>query len=175
MPPRTAGIKHTNRAGTGGQLGHERAVNQVALVASGDGSSVLRVNQIATADAAHPPSAGELHLGSQDLIRFAGYAATQGFTVSSFMIADAHLSPLNGPAHAEASAQMVEILKTWGGDELEAAMGDDFDGLYVVGVNVVARSTGLPISVRRRGYVVTPIVRVAEKLLSSAWQELKLS
>lgn len=175
MPPRTAGIKHANRAGTGGQLGHERAVNQVALVASGDGIRVLRINQIATADAAHPRSASELHLGSQDLIRFAGYAATQGFAVSSFMIADAHLSPIGGAAHAEASARMVEILRAWDGDELEAAMGDDFDNLYVVGVNVVSRSTGLPISVRRRGYVVTPIVGEAEKLLASAWQELKLS
>ncbi len=95
--------------------------------------------------------------------------------MSAFMLADAHLSPLSGHKQAKSSAQMVEILGAYGGAELEAAMRDDFDGLYVVGVNLAARSTGLTIRVRRRGYVETPIVREAEKLLASAWQELNLS
>ncbi|MET4144071.1 hypothetical protein [Arthrobacter sp. UYCo732] len=146
--------------------------SQAVLFPSEGGSIALRI--IGTERPTQPRCRG-LQLGSQDLIRFASFASDRRFSVSAFMIADAGLSPLSGDEQARASAQMVDILTTYGGDELEAAMRDDFDGLYVVGVTVTAKSTGLPISVRRRGYVETSTVREAETLISAAWQELRLS
>ncbi|TQJ40603.1 hypothetical protein FBY33_2670 [Arthrobacter sp. SLBN-112] len=114
-------------------------------------------------------------MGSQDLIRFAIYATAHSFSVASFMIADTRLTLLEPNDQESLSAEMVNILRTYGGEELEAAMGDDFNGLYVVGVELLSTTTGMRMSVRRRGYVETSIVDEAEQLLASAWRELHLS
>lgn len=116
-----------------------------------------------------------LRLGSQDLIRLAGYAADHNFVVKGFAVADAFLSPLDLDEQSSASAAMIEILSRYGDGELNAAMDDDFDGLYVTGVELISPSKGLRISVRRQGYVETTIIEDAERLLNSAWRELHLS
>lgn len=149
-------------------------MKKVVLSPSLDGGTALRISQVRSGSEAHALG-GELHLGSQDLIRFASYALDHMFSVASFMLADAYFTPMEPDDQTEASVEMVDILKTFGGDELEAAMRDDFDGIYVIGVNLVAPSTGLRISVRRKGYVETSIVQEAEQLLASAWRELHLS
>lgn len=150
-------------------------MSQVVLSPSVDGRTDLRISQVGAADATGPSRGRELHLGSQDLIRFAGYASERGFHVASFMIADAYLVALSEEEESEISAEMVEILREYGDRELEAAMRDDFEGLYVVGVNLVLKASGRRLSVRRRGYVETSTVPDAEQLLQAAWQELQLS
>lgn len=150
-------------------------MSQVVLSPSPDGHTDLRISTVSAGDTAGPRRGRELHLGSQDLIRFASYAADRGFHVVSFMVADAYLAALSADEEAEVSAEMVEILNEYGGRELAAAMRDDFGGLYVVGVNLVVKASGRRIGVRRRGYVETSTVPDAEQLLQAAWQELQLS
>jgi hypothetical protein len=150
-------------------------VNKVVLSPSADGSVDLRISQVTTTFPARTPAGSELHLGSQDLIRFASYSSDHGFVVSSFMLADAYLVPLGPEEEAEVSAEMVEALALHGEDELEAAMHDEHAGLYVIGVNLIEPSTGMRISIRRRGYIETSIVQEAERLLESAWRELRLT
>lgn len=150
-------------------------VNKVVLSPSADGSIDLRISAVTTAFPPRTPAGSELHLGSQDLLRFASYSAERGFVVSSFMLADAYLVPLDSDEEAGVSAEMVRVLAAYGEDELEAAMHDEYAGLYVVGVNLIEPSTGMRISIRRRGYIETSIVQEAEKLLASAWRELRLT
>ncbi|MFP3579998.1 hypothetical protein SB659_10495 [Arthrobacter sp. SIMBA_036] len=150
-------------------------VNKVVLCPSVGGGTDLRISQVSTAFPARTPAGSELHLGSQDLIRFASYACVHGFTVSSFMLADAYLVPLNEDEQAEISAEMVRSLNQYGEDELEASLRDEHAGVYVIGVNLIEPSTGMRISIRRRGYIETSIVQEAEKLLESAWRELRLT
>lgn len=150
-------------------------MSQVVLNTSADGGTNLRISKVRAGESSGPGRGHELHLGSQDLIRFASYAMQRGFRVTSFMVADAFLVALSPEEEADISTEMVEILNDYGGHELIAAMRDDFDGLYVVGVNLVLKARGRRISVRRRGYVETSIVSDAEELLQAAWQELQLS
>ena len=150
-------------------------MSKVVLSPSPDGRTSLRISNLEPGNTEHSVIGHELHMGSQDLIRFADFASNRGFRISSFMLADPNLSPLIEDEQVEISRQMVELLSAYGGDELEAAMRDEFDGLYVVGVNLIASSSGRRISVRRRGYVETSIVQEAERLLQSAWRELHLS
>lgn len=150
-------------------------VNKVVLSPAANGGVDLRISQVTTTFPARTPAGSELHLGSQDLIRFASYSAGHGFVVSSFMLADAYLVPLRPEEEAAVSAEMVEALARHGEDELEAAMHDEHAGLYVIGVNLIEPSTGMRISIRRRGYIETSIVREAERLLESAWRELRLT
>lgn len=150
-------------------------MSKVVLSPSPDGGTSLRISSVERGNVERSRIGHELHLGSQDLIRFADFASTRGFRIVSFMLADPYLSPLGDDQQAEISHQLVDILSAYGGDELEAAMRDEFDGLYVIGVNLIASSSGRRISVRRSGYVETSIVQEAERLLQSAWQELHLS
>ncbi|NQX28300.1 hypothetical protein HQQ81_13210 [Microbacteriaceae bacterium VKM Ac-2854] len=149
-------------------------VNKVVLETSADGGVGLRIDAVTGPLPARTPAGTELHLGSQDLIRLADFATFHGFTISSFMIADGHLVPLRPEEESGLSDEMVEAVRNHGGAELEAAMQDEYDGLYVVGVTLIATS-GMRISVRRRGFVDTSVVQEAEQLLRSAWQELHLS
>lgn len=149
-------------------------VSKVVLGASSDGDVGLRIAPVTTPAPGRTPAGTELHLGSQDLIRLAEYARKHNFSVASFMIADAYLVPLGHEEQLELSDEMIEILKTHGGNELEAAMQDEYDGLYVVGVTLISTS-GTRVVVKRRGFVETSVVDEAEQLLRSAWQELHLS
>jgi len=150
-------------------------MSKIVLSPSADGRTGLRISQVDAENVARSVDGHELHMGSQDLIRIADYASARGFKVASFMLADAYLVPLNEDEQAETSDDMVGLLLGFGGDELEAAMRDEYDGLYVIGVNLIASSSGRRISVRRSGYVETSIVQEAERLLESAWRELHLS
>lgn len=138
-------------------------------------SSALHVDPVLVEDAALETGGRRLQLGSQDLIRFAGYAADHGFIISGFTLADAFLTPLDLDEQGAVSVEMIAILLAYGAQELDAAMEDDFDGLYVTGVELISSSKGLRIDVRRRGYVDTSVVEEAERLLDSAWRELRLS
>lgn len=149
-------------------------VSKVVLDTSADGGVGLRIDPVTGPLPARTTPGTELHLGSQDLIRLADYATSHGFTIASFMIADGYLVPLRPEEESELSDEMIEAVRAHGGAELEAAMQDEFDGLYVVGVTLIAMS-GMRISVRRRGFVETSVVHEAEQLLRSAWQELHLS
>lgn len=150
-------------------------MSKVVLSRSRDGVTDLRISQGGLAANGRTLVGSELHLGSQDLIRLAGYASERNFVVSSFMLADAYLFPLGDAEETELSGRMVDILKMYGAEELEAALREEFDGLYVVGVNLIASSSGMRVSIRRQGYVETSITGDAEVLLNSAWRELHLS
>lgn len=118
-----------------------------------------------------------LHLGSQDLIRVAGFAIDHGFRVARFRIADAYLTPLDDDEQREISAELVTILDDFDEDELESALSDDYDGLYIIGVELVSRGTGLRIGLRRSGFVSVSDAELhaAEVLISDAWRELRLA
>lgn len=152
-------------------------VSKVVLNRSADGGGHLRVAPVLTASSAHEPVAPgtELHLGSQDLVRLTSYAMEQGYVVYSYMISDSYLEPLPEDEQLDISKELVRLLKEFGAKEVEAALDDEYDGLYVVGVELIDPKTGMMISIRRRGFVETAIVQEAEVLLQSAWRELHLS
>lgn len=150
-------------------------MNKVVLSDSKDGSRALRVAPVTTANVTRTPAGTELHLGSQDLVRLTAYASERGYVVASFMISDAYLVPLSNDEQLEVSDELVKLLKEYGEDEVEDALQSEYDGLYVVGVQIIEPRSGMRISIRRRGYVETSIVQEAETLLRSAWQELHLS
>jgi hypothetical protein len=118
-----------------------------------------------------------LHLGSQDLVRLAGFARSNGFQVARFFIADAYLSPLEEAEQLELSADLVKILDDFDEEELEAALADEYDGLYVIGLELISYGSGLRLGVLRSGYVSTSAAeeREAERLMSDAWRELRLA
>ncbi|PJJ55318.1 hypothetical protein [Compostimonas suwonensis] len=150
-------------------------VSKVVLSPSANGRADLRISDVGSGLPARTPVGTELHLGSQDLIRLAAYASARGFVVSSFMVSDAYLVPLVPDEQAEVSDDLVEALRAYGSDEVEAALQNEYDGLYIVGVNLIGSASGMRISVRRRGYVDTSVTQEAEQLLKSAWRELRLS
>lgn len=159
----------------GGLRQNEHVVSQAVVRPSPGADFGLHVDLV-PADARLSATTGHgLHLGSQDLIRFAGYATQHGFRVVHFDVADSQLTPLDADDQREVSDAMVAILREYGDEELDAAMRDDFDGLYVVGVELLSLANGLRIDVRRSGYVDTSVVEEAERLLDSAWRELRLS
>lgn len=153
---------------------NERMLNKVVLYPSRDGSARLKVSQAGQVPAKTIPGS-ELHLGTQDLIRFADYAQGRGFKVIGFMIADSYLVPLDDDDQESISEDLAGSLNLYGVNVVEAAMNDEYSGLYLIGVNLIDLSRGLRISVRRRGFVDTTIVEEAEQLLQSAWKDLKLS
>lgn len=150
-------------------------VSKVVLGASADGDATLRVAPVTTADISRTLAGTELHLGSQDLVRLAAYASAEGYVISSFMISDAYLVPLPEDEQADVSHDLTSLLEKYGEEEVEAALHNEFEGLYVVGIDLIDPGTGLRISVRRRGYIETSVEREAERLLRAAWQELRLS
>lgn len=149
-------------------------VSKVVLGECASGRAGLRIAPIISPLPSRTPPGTELHLGSQDLIRLAAYAETRNFLVSSFLLADGYLAPLPDEEQIAPSDQMVDALHFHGVEELEASMQDEHDGLYVVGVTLIS-STGMRVTVKRRGFVETSVLPEAEDLLRSAWQELRLS
>lgn len=118
---------------------------------------------------------GELHLGSQDLLRIADYATQNGFSFLSISLSDSSLYPLPQDEQDEISGRLIDIYQKFGLAELMITLEDEFDGIYAVGITVVNNSTGRRIKIRRRGFVETSVVQEAENLLSGALRELKLS
>lgn len=117
----------------------------------------------------------ELHFGSQDLIRVAGFGRDSGFQVARFYIADSYLEPLASDEEHSLSDQFVDILEKFGSAELQSALDDEYQGLYVIGVEMISRATGFRLVVRRRGFVDTSVRDEAEALLNRAWRELMLT
>lgn len=122
-----------------------------------------------------PDRARHLSLGSQDLVRFAAYAASCGWTLKLLDLAGPQLDPIPAEDQARISAEMLSLLDEYGVAELDAAMTEEFDHLYVSGVHAVHAQTGTTLRLRRRGLVVTTGVPEAEAIICDAWRELRLS
>ena len=156
-------------------MGHNEAmVNQVVVRPAG-ATSAVHIDPVTTTSTTPLAGAQTLHFGSQDLIRVADFAREQNYKVARFLVADSYLSPLDESEERQVSDELIDILTTYGGRELEAAMDEEYAGLYVTGVEFVSLTSGLRIALRRRGYVDTSVVDEAERLLNSAWRELKLT
>lgn len=115
------------------------------------------------------------HLGSQDLIRLAGFAAESGLIVTGFSVDDAYLNPLEQGENYEISDAMKLILDRYGVESLLSAMREDFRDLYVTSVKLIHPETGLRMDIRRRGVIDSSQNDEAQGLLTSAWKELKLT
>lgn len=119
------------------------------------------------------PAPPRLRLGSQDLIRLAGYAYAHGWELESFRLADSALDELDAAAQRDRSADMIRILHTWGAAELDAAMVTDFDGIYVTGVRLTGPGGQAVIS--RGGSIEGPSAPGAARLLTAARDALRLA
>ncbi|WIE76032.1 hypothetical protein [Curtobacterium sp. MCSS17_007] len=115
-----------------------------------------------------------LRLGSQDLIRLAEFAMNNGFMVVRFEISDAYLTALDEQESSLISSDLKTILGDFGGRELIAAMHDEFDGLYIVGVELKSIETHRRATIRRDGYLDSSTPEEAENLLTTAWEALEL-
>lgn len=126
-----------------------------------------------------PPStdvdAWRLHLGSQDLIRVAGFAVADGFRLVRFYIADRYLQPLDAHEEEEISDELVRIFEQYDAREVRSALHDDFEGLYVVGIELLSVTSGFRIHLRREGFIDTSVPEEATSLLSRAWRKLRLA
>lgn len=145
------------------------------LSASTDDDRRLRVAPVSTTDVTRTAAGTELHLGSQDLVRLTAFAASHGYAPSSFMVSDAYLVPLPTDEQDEISDELVSLLRRHGEEEVDAALRNEYDGLYIIGVQLIEQISGMRVSIRRRGFVETSIEKEAEALLQAAWQELHLS
>jgi hypothetical protein len=152
---------------------NEAMVSRLVL-RPGTGDPAVRIERAPEPESADVPS---LHLGSQDLIRVAGFAAANGFQIARFYVSDSYLLPLGDDEQCEISGVLVDVLGEYDAQEVESTMADEYDGLYIVGVELISPTTGLRINLRRRGYISTSVAeeREAELLLSDAWRELRLA
>ncbi|WIB15918.1 hypothetical protein DEJ34_01960 [Curtobacterium sp. MCPF17_050] len=119
--------------------------------------------------------ASALHLGTQDIIRLGGFALKNGYKILQFRIADPYLSPLEPQEERVISEQMIELLHRYDTRELIGAMQEEFDGLYIVGVELQSANSQRRMSIRRGGYIDTAATWEAEAFLQSAWQDLRLT
>jgi len=147
---------------------NEQVVSRAVLQVAGPAYAVHIPSGVEEAD----PSSQRLHFGSQDLIRLAGFAQDHGFKVSRFSLADHYLTPLEPDEETQVSRAMVEILRSFDARELRGAMLEDFDGIYVTGVELISVESGHRLTIRRSGFIETSAVFEAEKLLTSAWRVL---
>lgn len=118
---------------------------------------------------------GELHLGNQDLLRLADYAARNGFTLSSISLSDSDLYPLPPDEQAEISSDLIDLYRRFGLGELMAALREDYDGIYAIGISIINNNSGRRMNIRRRGFVETSVTRDAEHFLANALKDLNLS
>lgn len=91
--------------------------------------------------------------GNQSLIRLAGFAVREGFEIINFGIADEHLNPIDRLRESEVSALMVEMLETYGAEEVNDAMFDEFDRLYVTHFTFLSQHTRNQMSIQRNSIV----------------------
>lgn len=153
---------------------NRRMLSKVVLNPSSDGSARLTVDQIT--DNVNKLSAGsELRLGTEDLVRLAEYASHREFVVSSFLVADSYLAPLDKDEEEPISDALVESMEMYGIEGVLSLLRDEFDGLYLIGVNLINVTRGLHVSIRRRGYIETVMLEEVEQMLASAWKALDLS
>lgn len=125
-------------------------------------------------DEAALSSERSLRLGSQDLIRLSAFAVNHGFLVVRFEISDAYLTALDEQESSLISSDLRTILQDFGGRELVAAMHEEFDGLYIVGVELKSTETHRRVTIRRDGFLDSSTPEEAENLLTTAWKALEL-
>ncbi|WP_417555514.1 hypothetical protein [Microbacterium sp.] len=121
------------------------------------------------------PDNRTLHLGTQDLLRVAAFAAGSGFDLVRFYWNDPYLQPLDPVSEDELSREMLDLFERFGEQEALSALDDDFDGLLVVGVEMRSHATGATILLRRRGFIDTAQRDEARDLLTKAWRKLRLT
>ena len=159
---------------TANLLDNERMVSQLVVQPWGESPNV-HIDVAVGAEWRNGAGAQTLHLGSQDLIRVAGFAQENGFSVVRFFLADSYLFPLDSEDEDVISSELVSILTDFGAREIQSAMHDEHAGLFVIGIELISISSGLRIVLRRRGYVDTSVIDEAKHLLDLAWRELKLT
>ena len=115
-------------------------------------------------------------IGSQDMIRTADYAIEHGLVISAFALGDKDLTPLGADENMSVSEQMISMLNTYGLDELDASMTDEFDGVYALGVLITDPSVGESFASHRYDQIAaTDTLRErAEAFLASARSALRL-
>lgn len=116
-----------------------------------------------------------LHLGSQDLVRVAGFAAAHGFRLVRFYMADRDLAPLDRVEEDEISDALVSIFEQYDASEVRSALHDEYEGLFVVGIELLSLNSGHRIQLRREGYIDTSVPDEATHLLDRAWRKLRLA
>lgn len=147
-------------------------MGQVALERRQDGQSVLCFARDPENFDFQGRKLYPIMLGSQDLLRLAGYLKDKGNRVTSFMLADSYLYRLDPEENREISQRLVYLLDEFGLPEVEASFGDEYRGFYVVGVDVIKKGTGESISIRRRGYFHAASPSAVEELLGQAFDSL---
>ncbi|UYQ78074.1 hypothetical protein OF385_02575 [Glutamicibacter sp. JL.03c] len=171
--PRTSRYRQATNVGL---MEHTYNMISQVLVRQPNGDSpALRIYPVDSTASELMKEGRRLGLGSQDLIRFAGYAKKHGFRITSFSVSDARLNPLPQDDAESTSDSMLQVFNELGVRGLNAAMEFEFDGLYIVGVELRSPKNGLTIDLRRHGYIDTSIPKDAENLIGSAWRELRLA
>lgn len=146
-----------------------------AVLTSSEGGDEVRIERRSGTFWDSLSGTRELRLGSQDLLRLAFYASEKGFKVASFLLADTNLDSLPNDEGSRVSDELINILMTYGVEEAELALEGEFEGLFIIGINLISVLSGKEISVRRWGYIHTSAINEARDLLNIAWQELHLS
>lgn len=114
-------------------------------------------------------------LGSQALVRLAGYAVNDGgYRLTNLRLADVHFEPFSAEYEQELSDELVEILASHGDREVLSALGDEFAGVTVIGIELHSNESGRRIEIRRRGVVDTGAPKEAEALVARAWAAVTL-
>lgn len=152
-----------------GRVIHNECMGSRVVLSAAGSAAALKIADRST------PEDHALHLGSQDLVRVAGFAASHGFRLVRLYLADAWLQPLGQEEEAELSSELVEVFERYGDREVVAALDDDFDGLFVVGIELRSLATGFNVLLRRQGYIDTSVRDEATTLLTEAWRKLRLT
>lgn len=151
---------------------HNNQMERQLVVKPVGASAELQIAPVTpiSANAAH-----HLHLGSQDLVRVAGFAVESGFRLVRFNLADRSLAPLDRDEEEAISDALVSIFEQYDAREVRSALQDEFDGLFVVGIELLSLESGQRIHLRREGYIDTSAPDEATNLLARAWRKLRLA
>lgn len=91
------------------------------------------------------------NVGSQDMTRISGLALDNYYTVNEFKVCNDDLIPLSPEHDHDVSEKMKEIISKYGGKELNFALRDDFNGLYITEVSLHSETYNEDVSVVRHG------------------------
>lgn len=114
----------------------------------------------------------KVNMGSQDLIMTAGYLCENNYEILFIEASDSNLEPLLAKNSATVSKEMIYMLETYGCNELQDAMRDDFDGLYVVDLTVKNRRSKRIYSVSRNQIIETNIDKNSYSLDSTLTERI---
>ncbi len=162
--------------GTDGVLSlvhNKRMLTQVVLRSRGGSTEVSLAERGSMPES--PSEARAPRLGSQALVRLAGYAVGDaGYRLTNLRLVDTHFEPFAAEYEQELSDELVEILTSHGDREVLSALGDEFAGVTVIGIELHSKSSGRRIEIRRRGVVDTGSLEEAEALVTRAWAAVAL-